>query len=558
MDTYPYRCLAFSTDSTNFFSTPGWHVPWGRLLCISIKKRRYPRLPHVKYTTPVHGACILAAHGDRIDTVVLSHVDEMCAEYDMLIHLLSYWRHRHHILLVSRTLPPPSYLESFFPHVERHYFFFQEAPVRYLVEEGESLLTFDAQRRRLENWLLTFRHDYPRIVLYMASLHQCEMMKAYWEVIFPEEKDNKMVIMTTGGGGGGDEIPDGSVDLVVDFGRYQKKCRAYYGATAPCCQTTMKRRRRKARPGGLVLHLMSESDAANRPCFIEADPEWRSWGALFLASLGLPYREILGMEEHPLEKWGLDLDRSSKKRLKTFLQHPFSIRAHLMLERCRMIVVESTHRLWCTLAITLLHWLDHHHRFLVSQRSFLELQCIYGNDDELWIHMRIALLVLSGSPMIHVDFCHAEGTIQKFCLHFQKALSYVYGKKQPPPFPSNMSIQDMDAVRYFLMTDARVERYFPTYYHHSFSYWNSISYLHSFSVPNQQCVMVLNHFTTSEDNPRITLWTFMPSWVVHFRRTLYGYLQKHREEQEAKEQHVSHFKEQVVGYFQKVLVHVPW
>jgi hypothetical protein len=70
--------------------------------------------------------------------------------------------------------------------------------------------------------------------------------------------------------------------------------------------------------------------------------------------------------------------------------------------------------------------------------------------------------------------------------------------------------------------------------------------------------MVLNHFTTSEDNPRITLWTFMPSWVVHFRRTLYGYLQKHREEQEAKEQHVSHFKEQVVGYFQKVLVHVPW
>ena len=576
-----FRCLAISADPFLFFHTPGWHEPWGRVLCLSIKKRKtYPRVKNIKHTAPIHGMCILAAHGDAIDTVVVCDIDEMCAEYYVLARLLSY-RRRHHVLFVSSTLPPTTFLQSLFSGVE---VWAPPSPfslvprVCYMVENDYGPSSFHTQRHWVEEWLTLHRHNFPRVVFYVPTRHQCEVMKLFLEITYPYSKTivsengqpvllpvewvwsaENVFVLTTGTRGDHD-IPDGIADLVVDFGFYQKKSRGGYSDIAPCCQTTMARRKRKARDGGVVLRLMSEHEFLTRPCFIDVCEEWVPWGAVFLASLKLPYREILGIDREPLEAWGLDLEHSTKKRLKTLLQHPFSIRTQLMLERCRKKKgLPENHRLWITLAITLVNWFDHHHRFLVSKRSFHDLQCIYGNDDELLIHMRIAVLLLSRSPLLEVDFMHAEATTNTFCRHFQNALYRVYGKKgTPPTLPPPMTMADMDAVREFLMTDARVERFFPTH-RESGSYWNSISFLNSFPEPSQQCVLVLNLLHSSEENSRrITLWTFMPSRVVFFRTSLRRNLQETMERQEAKQRHASRYRERVIRYFQEVLVHAPW
>jgi len=583
MEKYPprgFHCVAISTDPFLFFHTPGWHEPWGRVLCLSIKKRTLPRIKNVKHTAPVHGMCILAAHGEAVDTVVVSDMNEMCTEYYVLIKLLSY-RRRQHVLFVSSTLPPMSFLESLFSRVEVWTpplsSGVDEARVSYVVENHMDIpLSFHIQRHWIEEWLALHRHHFPRIVFYVPSRYQCEIMKLSLEITYPycksvvSENNNAQpprlpvsaenVFVLTTGARGDHDIPDGIADLVVDFGFYQRKCRGGYSDVVPCCQTTMARRKRKARGGGLVLRLMSEQHFLNRPCFIDSCEEWVPWGAVFLASLELPYREILGIDHEPLEGWGLDLEHSTKKRLKTLLQHPFSIRAHLMLERCRKKKkLSENYRLWITLAITLINWFDHHPRFLVSKRSFHELQCIYGNDDELWIHMRIAILLLSGSPLLHVDFIHAEATAKTFCYHFQNALYRVYGKRgTPPTLPLTMTTADMDAVRDFLLTDARVERFFPAH-KESGSYYNSISFLHSFPGPTQHSVLVLNILRSSDEwNRRITLWTFMPSRVVCFQTSLRGYLQHAVQQQETKQRHVSWYRERVIRYFQQVLVHASW
>lgn len=565
------RCVSIATESclSSFLQAPRWRSYFGRVMYFTmIPVPQYTPIKNVKYVAPTYGMTILSKHWESIDTIVIRDLDEICPEYLILLHTLSYWKH-HRVLVISPTPPPLSFLSFFFPdmvEVERelvspgHY-------IHYLMEETYGApVTFHLQRHKFEEWFLSNGYGYQRIVVYAATRHQCEIIRLYFEVAHPsfhtlvisrssDVSVTPTVFITTGVG---DEVPAFfTPDLVVEFGRFQKKCRSYYGNVVDCPKNTMRRRQRRVGFGGVVLRAMTPEEYEDRPEFFPTaiPTEWRPWSSLFLASLSLPSCDILGNCD--TQTWNIKVEGSTKKRLKTLLQHPFSIRTHLMLERCgKLSVLNDIQRMWIVLAITLINWFDHYHRFLISKRSFHELQCIYGNDDELFIHMRIAILLLSKSPLIHMDFTNVHSVNQKFCQHFHQALRLVYRVGEYPPLPSVMTAEDKDAVRYFLMTDPRVERYYPTN-ENVYSYWNSISYLSAYTFRNHHCVLLLCT-TTNLDETRATLWTFMPSSVIEFKNTLAPGLLDMHEKNRQKETQKDLFRDRVIRYFKEVLVHAAW
>jgi hypothetical protein len=569
-------CLCIRTDSclSSFLS----YGSVGRVLYVSFQSSdSYLPVKHVKHVAPLHGLSVLATHWKSLDTVVIRDLDKMCPEYMVLLHLLRYWK-RHRVLIVSPTPPPLSFLQCFFPDMV----LVPEASptetleVRYLMDDmfGHSL-TFHFQRHKFEEWFMVNGSLYQRIVIYVATMSQIEVIRFYLKVVYPhffvvtansetllnEESTGPIVFLTTGWG---DEVPcTFSPDLVVDFGRFQRKCRGYYGPVELCPKNVMLRRQHCLGARGLVLRLLTSSEFENRPSFFPdvIPKEWVPWTCFFLASVGLCYRSVLcfqGPHRPPMEKWQMNLEGSSRKRLKTFLQYPFSIRSHLMLERCRGFKVQNEiQRSWIVLAITLVNWFDHHHRFLLPKKSFHELQCIYGNDDELFIHMRIAILVLSGSPLIHMDFIDAACVGKKFCQHFHKGNRLVFPPKSYPLLPSIMTEEDKDIVRYFFMTDPRVERVYPVDAN-IHSYFNTISFI-SLTLRNHAVVLLLCTASSEEENDsRMTLWTHTPSDVTRFHTTLVAQLQeKHQEEGEKKSQK-AFFRDRVIRYFQEVLSLATW
>jgi hypothetical protein len=568
-------CLCIRTDSclSSFLS----HGSVGRVLYVSFQSPdSYPPVKHVKHVAPLHGLTVLATHWKSLDTVVIRDLDKMCPEYMVLLHLLRHWK-RHRVLIVSPTPPPLSFLQCFFPDMVLvpESSPSQTPEVCYLMDDmfGHSL-TFHFQRHKFEEWFMVNGSLYQRIVIYVATMSQIEVIRFYLKAVYPhfsvvtansgttpsEEITGPVVFL---GMGWGDEVPCAfSPDLVVDFGRFQRKCRGYYGPVELCPKNVMLRRQHCLGARGLVLRLLTPSEFEDRPSFFPdvIPKEWVPWTYFFIASVGLCYRSILcypGQHCHPMEKWQMNLEGSSRKRLKTFLQYPFSIRSHLMLERCRGFPVQNeTQRSWIVLAITLVNWFDHHHRFLLPKKSFHELQCIYGNDDELFIHMRIAILLLSGSPLIHMDFIDAEHVGKKFCNHFQKGIRLAHPPKTCPPLPSVMREEDKDVVRYFFMTDPRVERMYPIDAN-IHSYFNTVSFI-SLTLRNHVMVLLLCTACEEENDSRMTLWTHTPSGVTTFHTTLVAQLrEKHQEDGEKKSQKAL-FRDRVIRYFQEVLSLATW
>ena len=568
-----HHCLAIESSSclSSFFSSTTF--PLGHILYISLSKRpRHPAIKNVKYVSPMHGIAILARHHATVDTVVLRDVDRLCPEYYVLFHLFRYWK-QPRVFLLSPSLPSLSFMQSFFPNVvpieevsseeeeEDH------DPFLYL-EEEVSPLHFHYQRHRWEEWISVQNiEDFPRIVVYVACRYQCEIIKLYFECLYPHRLvltefpsfvPNSVILVTMGTGD--DVLPDEFADLVVDFGFYQKQRRSYYGEVLPCPQSMMVRRQRKACKDGIVFRMMTRQQFEERPLTLEIpEEEWKPWAIVLLASLKLPFSSILYTEKEPLARWNVNLETSTKKRLKTLLQYPFSIRVHLMLERCRHYPMSLKQRLWTTLAVTLIHWFDHYPRLVMSRRSFYDLHYIYGNDDELFIHLRIAAMMISESPLMHLDFIHPETTAKKFSRLFQKALEVVYGRLLLPKMPMpllEMADADMDFIRHFLMTDPRIERFYPLY-GHLYSFWSSMSYLNTLPFSQQQCALLLNTTRVTEGE-RITLWTLMPRSVVDFQTNLLHEVSEKEMEREKKHQHKAFFNDRVIRYFNEVLIHAPW
>lgn len=567
-------CLCIHTESclSSFLSNPKGNSLVGRVLYFSFcSVNSYPSVKNVKHVAPLYGLTILAAHWESLDTVVIRDLDKMCPEYMVLLHLLRYWK-RHRVLIISPTPPPVSFLQSFFPDVVR----VPEASCRgtpavmYLMDDifGNSL-TFHFQRHKFEEWFLLNSALYRRIVVYVATNNQLEVLRFYFEMIHPaftvvtgnillhDIGHQPMVFLSMGWG---DEVPlTFFPDLVVEFGRFQRKCRGYYGPVEVCPKSAMMRRQKSLGKNGSVVRLLTASEFENRPSFFPdvIPKEWVPWSCLFLASVNLCYQSILDFQPHPMENWQMKLQGSSKKRLKTLLQYPFSIRTHLMLERCRAFPVQQeTQRTWIVLAITLINWFDHYSRFLLSKKSFHELQCIYGNDDELFIHMRMAMLLISGSPLVHMDFIDAERVGKKFSQHFQKGVRIVYARDSPPLPPSTMSDADKEVVRYFFMTDPRVERLDPveTSMH---SFWNTISYI-SFTLRNHSSTLILCTSSTEEEEPKVTLWTHTPSDVTRFYNTLSTHLRKQYQYEIEKRTQKTLYGNRVIRYFKEVLALAAW
>lgn len=563
------RCLAIATESclSSFLAT---HPCMGRVLYFStLPVDRYPPVRHVKHVAPVYGMTILAKHWSSVGTIIIRDLDTMCAEYLLLLHLLRYWN-RHLVLLVSPVSPPLEFLHAFFPRVVRisDFLLRPSHKIEYLVEGDEyGSMSFYVQRQRFEDWFLVYGSTYRRIVIFVTSRHQAEIIRLYFEVVHPVFSvfmtrdtlpvvvggdDTPSVIISTGTG----PVKDchWEVDLVVEFGRFQQRFRSHYGDVQECPQVTMLRRQRVIGANGTVLRLMTEAQFESRPAFFsESIPEaWVPWSCLFLASLRLSYRHILRVTPGPVDDWRLAIEGSSKKRLKTLLQYPFSVRTHLMLERCRTFPVrDERHRTWVVLAITLINWFDRHHRFLLSKKSFYELQRIYGDEDELFIHMRIAVLVVSQSPLIHMDFYDAQATSKTFCFHFRKALRLVYAKP-PSTVPPVMSDGERNTVRYFFMTDPRVERC-----HHPTTCWNTVSHFVS-PKPYHGFLLLSTAPQVLLQETRATLWAFLPAGVTTFQHTLAKRLLDIQQQHCQKVIQKSLFHDRVVRYFNEVLVLAEW
>jgi hypothetical protein len=227
-----------------------------------------------------------------------------------------------------------------------------------------------------------------------------------------------------------------------------------------------------------------------------------------------------------------------------------------MLERCRKIRhLGNEQRVWVALAITLMNWFENHHRFLVSRKGFTELQHIYGNDDELFIQMRIAVLLLCHSPLLRVDFIDVEKTSHKFCLHFEHATRLVFPRGNGRVLlPTLLEERDKDVVRAFFMTDPRVFMVCPGTNNPIYSYWNTISYISHSASSFRWVLSTANIF----HDDYATLWVFMPSFLSAFKRDLPLQLvgaHRHREDARAFR---ARFRDRVVGYFNKVLCHAPW
>ena len=524
----------------------------------------------VKYATPVYAMTILAAHKDSIDTIIIQDADRMCHEYEVLFRVLSGWNHR--ILLMCGVLPPVDFLHRFFPDMVMVREERPEPLVEYLVREEDAYLslTFHHQKIKLCEWFFIGLRSYKRVVCFVASSNQREMLRFYWRTIDPDfaivlTGDNepplsslshheRVMVITTGYG---TNIPREFPDLVVDFGMEQKKKRSYPYEIIESPKNSMRRKALCAAPGTMVLRVMSPSHYNQRDEFYQDSTCW-IWGAVFLASLRLPYRDILPVSSSDyslFSEWGLSLEQSTTKRLKTFLQYPFSVRTHLMLERCRKTKhIHNEQKVWVALAITLVNWFENHHRFLVSRKGFMELQRIYGNDDELFIQMRIAVLLLSNSPLLPMDFIDVEKTSRTFCLHFDHATRLVFPKGRVS-LPSLLEDTDKDVIRAFFMTDPRVCMVCPGVNNHIYSYWNTISYIsHSSASMFRWVLSTTNIF--NEDYA--TLWVFMPSLLSAFKTGFSQQLaEAHRHREDARAWR-AWFRKRVVGYFNEVLAHAPW
>ena len=574
------RYLSITTESclSSLIRTPGWHAWIGRALYFSMHPvSSYPTIKNVKHVASLHGLSILAAHGESVDTIILRDVDKMCPEFMVLLYLLRYWN-RHRVLILSPTPPPLSFLESFFPGIVGLSLCPRIEPeVHYLTDEiAWNYHSFHYQRHKFEEWFFLKGAVYHNIMVFVATKHQCDVVKFYFEILQPDyhvvvlHRSNRptvsmkcmeydglqpMVVIRTDYG---DDVPSSfRPDLVVDFGRFKRKFRCYYGDVEDCPQNVMIRRQRCVKEEGTVFRVMPRSEFENRPVFYAptVPEEWIPWSFLFLASLNISSFVVLGIDQNPLEKWNMRVEGSSRKRLKTLLQYPFSIRCHLMLERCRTFPVQNeSQRIFIILAITLINWFDHFHRFLISTKTIYELKYIYGNDDELFIHMRIALLLLSGSPLVQIDFSDAESTSEKLCQHFHMAIRLVYSSRcEVPLLPSSINEEEKDVVRYFLMTDPRVEQR-PFSSEAIQGYWNTISYFPSFTYRNNPHVLLLCTVSENYENePYATLWTLMPSKVLHFKKYLGVQIKARYQWACEKDSQKKIFHQGVIRYFQQVL-----